>query len=286
MRTTARFLAILVVIFTLALPTKAWTPIPSLTFYGSLTDEFGWPYQSDVSVDIYAQGVKILSREITPAIGVDYNYLIRVPYGTPGGREYSPDVVIMGETVTVKIVDLKTSVTLITTNFVCNLPAGTVVNFNAWAGQDSLEDGLPDDLRHWIWSALGRNEAFKVHNYRSSDDSDGDGVNNLDEYLGGTDPANAEDMLKIFVARTPNPDVVQLTFFSVPGKVYQVSVGVVTSEGAFWKPTRFASAPGGLATELETLGTGQYLSLTVPIDQGSNLLRIAVPVRRGFKVLP
>ncbi len=286
MRFISLFLGMLSLADLTAPSPKAAMPMPSLIFYGTLSDEFGWPYQSDVVVDVYADGLKIMSQEITPALGRDYTFVVRVPYGTPGGADYSPDVVTPGDTVSVKIASLDRSVTLISTNFVCNLPAGSVINFNASAGADSLGDGLPDELRRWIWSNLGKGEAFQAYNYRGSDDSDGDGVSNLDEYLAGTDPANAADSLNVYVATGSRPNVAQLTFYSVPGKVYFIEHGELGPEGMVWTKALLSTGPDVPPNQSQIVGTGHFLSIFVGVGDELSLFRVTVPVRLGFRVLP
>ncbi len=286
MRITSFFFGIWSAAFLAVLQLHAATPMPSLIFFGTLSDEFGWPYQSDVVVDVYAEGLKIMSQEITPALGRDYTFVLRVPYGSPGGADYSPDVVTPGDNVSIKIATLDRSVTLISTNFVCNLPAGSVVNFNAAAGADSLGDGLPDELRRWIWSNLGKGEAFQSYNYRGEDDSDGDGVSNLDEYLAGTDPANAADSLNVYVSKSPRADLAQLTFYSVPGKVYLIERGVFGPQGMVWTRALVGTSPDSAADQSQAVGTGHFLSVFVGVGDDVSLFRVTVPVRSGFRVLP
>jgi hypothetical protein len=253
-----------------------------------LIDEFGWPYPADDYVEIYADGVKIMTHNLSSAVGTDYNFLVRVPYDS-GGRlgDYSPDVISPGDNVKINLVDNGAGLTVISTNFICNLPPGAVVNFNAGSGVDSLGDGLPDALRQVIWSALGNGTAFDPTKIRASDDSDGDGVSNLNEFLAGTDPSNPDDVLKVIIATTSYPDVAQLTFFSVPGKPYQVQIGQLTASGINWIQTPFASNPNAGATLTEAIGTGHFLSVFVPTSTETQLFRIVVDVLpSGGRLIP
>ena len=267
---------------------QAGLPLPSLTFFGMFLDEFGWPYPTDDYVEVYADGLKILSKNLSDATGNDYNFLVRIPYDS-GGRfnDYSPDVITPGDNVTIKLIDNGTGQTVLSTNFVCNLPPGSVVTFNASSGTDSLGDGLPDDLRRWIWSAIGDGTAFDPTKVRASDDSDGDGVSNLNEFLAGTDPANAEDLLKVLLSRSSNSNVAQLTFFSVPGKRYQVQSGILKNGESVWTTAGFANSPDATSFYSEVRGTGHFLSLFLPATDTSHFFRVVVtPSLSGARILP
>ncbi|HTI69172.1 MAG TPA: hypothetical protein VMF06_04370 [Candidatus Limnocylindria bacterium] len=288
MRKIAQVFCWLVVSVILTFRGTAGLPLPSLTFYGMFLDEFGWPYSTDDYVEVYANGVRIFSHNLTSSVGKDYNFLARVPYDS-GGRfeDYSPDVISPGDSVTVDLVDNGTGSTVISTNFICNLPPGTVVNINAMSGVDSLGDGLPDDLRRWIWAVLGGGGPFDASQIRATDDSDGDGVSNLNEFLAGTDPANAEDVLKVVIDKAPGSPLAQLSFFSVPGKPYKVERGQFTSSGVVWSTATFSSNPASNETLQEAVGTGHSLSLFVPASDDTSFFRVVVNARkRGATILP
>jgi hypothetical protein len=98
-------------------------------------------------------------------------------------------------------------------------------------GEDENLDGLPDDWQALYWSA-----PFPAPNV----DSDGDGASNASEFLAGTDPTNAESVLKTWLTRSLQGP--RLNWNTQPGFIYQVQ----TSEdfGSSWSnfgPARFAS---------------------------------------------
>ena len=288
MRKIALLLSLFAMAAVVAPNARAGMPLPSLTFYGMFLDEFGWPYPTDDVVEIYAQNVKVLTQTLRSAVGKDYNFIARVPYDS-GGKlgDYSPDVISPGDNVAITLRDSGTGLIVLSTNFVCNLPAGSVINFNSRSGTDSIGDGLPDELRQWIWSALGDGSPFDPSKVSASDDSDGDGVSNLNEFLAGTDPANAEDVLKVVISKPDNSDVAQLTFFSVPGKPYQVQTGEFSGGNMVWTTAPFASSPDLTASLTEAVGTGHLLSLFVPAADDTHLFRLVVnPRPRGAFLLP
>lgn len=264
----------------------AGLPLPSLTFYGLFLDEFGWPYSIDDYVEVRTAGKHILSHPLVATEGRDFNFLVRIPYDS-GGRsaDYSAGAISPGETVSLRLIDSRSGAVVIQTNFVCNLPPGAVVRFDSSSGGDSLGDGLPDELRLWLWETHGDGSAFDPAKWRAGDDTDGDGVNNLDEYRAGTDPANSEDLLKVAIATTDRPGVARLTFYSVPGKVYQLEGGVPGANGLEMRPVVFARSPEDAAIISEVVGTGHVLSVFVPAGDASQILRVRVNVRQQGAVL-
>jgi len=277
---------ILAALIFLAAPDRAGAPMPSLTFYGLLVDEFGWPYETNVRVDIFSAGDQIFSKSIAPARGRDYNFLVRIPYdsGTTA-TSYTSDAIVPGELVNVKIVALDSGAVLVNTNLVVNFPAGAVFNINLTAGTDSVGDGLPDELRRWIWLNTGVLGPFDPKNIRAQDDSDFDGVSNLDEFRAGTDPANKDDVLQLEVTDSGVPNVGKLTFYSVPGKTYQIRAGDLSADN-IWSAATFANSPTGPATFTEFVGTGHFVDLFVPTHGLNSFYRIFVAGRKPSGLVP
>jgi hypothetical protein len=166
-------------------------------------------------------------------------------------------------------------------------PPGTVLNINLSSGTDSLGDGLPDELRYWIWQSLGLPGPFDPTQITASMDSDGDGVSNLNEFLAGTDPANASDVFKITMTQSGVPNVGQVTFFSVPSKTYEIQAGQVTAETTIWTNALFASSPTGDPTNSSLIGTGHFISAFVPADNTNFVYRVSITnPPSGARVVP
>ena len=90
--------------------------------------------------------------------------------------------------------------------------------FQVVPSRSSVNDTIPD-----AWRALYFGGDGTTTNSQScaTCDADNDGVNNLQEFLAGTNPTNATSALKL-VAMNPNPSNTVANFLSATGAVYQV----------------------------------------------------------------
>lgn len=98
-------------------------------------------------------------------------------------------------------------------------------------GADKNFDGLPDDWQETYWTA----KPYPA----GGEDSDGDGVRNLDEWLAGTDPTDASSVLRITWKATALG--IQIEWPTKAGYVYQLQS---SSDGTSWKSVggpRFAA---------------------------------------------
>jgi hypothetical protein len=81
--------------------------------------------------------------------------------------------------------------------------------------EDSDRDGLPDE-----WEKLH----FEDLTQHATDDPDQDGLINRAELRAGTNPKDAESVLRLLGVTPTRPAGVELRWSAVPGKVYQVQV--------------------------------------------------------------
>ncbi len=128
-------------------------------------------------------------------------------------------------------------------------PAGTG---RTW-GADRNFDGLPDDWQEQWWPGgpyPGGNE-----------DSDGDGVRNLDEWLAGTDPTDPGSRLVVSAEVTALG--LRITWPTEPGFIYQLQS---SADGRNWSPVgdpRFAAGDSDSVTLPATEGVAFYRVLRV-----------------------
>lgn len=94
---------------------------------------------------------------------------------------------------------------------ICSLSSS--VSGTTW-GADENADGLPDDWQALHFGSLESSWPSPIT------DSDGDGKSDRDEFLSGTSPVDAGDVLKTSISESPNGKV--LSWNSKPGALYQV----------------------------------------------------------------
>ncbi|MBI3415830.1 MAG: hypothetical protein HY043_11030 [Verrucomicrobia bacterium] len=92
-------------------------------------------------------------------------------------------------------------------------PLSAAVNAKTW-GEDANFDGLPDDWQARYWGA----DAAKWP--VPGADTDGDGASNLQEFLAGTDPTNAQSVLRTRIINSDHGP--RLEWNSEPGVMVQV----------------------------------------------------------------
>lgn len=127
--------------------------------------------------------------------------------------------------------------------------------------RDTDGDGIPDG---WMRDHFGHTDPQAGDRSRAGDDADGDGQDNLAEYLAGTNPGNPASRFAVTgVARQPGGGFT-LTWSSVPGKVYQVRAAD-SLEGAFLPVggTVQATASSTSYTDHPPAGPRRFYQVTV-----------------------
>ncbi len=127
--------------------------------------------------------------------------------------------------------------------------------FGYWVDSDG--DGIPD---WWMMKYFGHPTGQAGDLSLASDDADGDGASNLQEYLAGTDPNNPGSVFRL-AAVAPGNGTISLTWPAAPGRSYQIQYKT-NLDDAVW-----LTAPGSLSV----IGSqGYYLA---PADQPCNFYR-------------
>lgn len=116
------------------------------------------------------------------------------------------------------------------------------MNLNIISPPDTNSNGLPDD-----WEL-----AYGVSDPGADDD--GDGVSNIDEYAGNTNPTNASSVFKIISAAPRTNGVFDLTWSSVGGTRYRVEFSNGGSNSG--AGGGFSEIVRGLASEMDSNPVG------------------------------
>jgi Tol biopolymer transport system component len=136
---------------------------------------------------------------------------------------------------------------------------GASVDVNA-ALVDSDSDGIPD---WWLVKYFGHATGQEGDLSRASDDADGDGVSNLNEYYAGMSPVNSASVFRLW-SDAPVDSTMALTWPAVMGKSYQVEYKTNLTDSVW------LTAPGNVWV---TGGQGYYLA---PAAQPHTFYRVLV----------
>jgi hypothetical protein len=117
---------------------------------------------------------------------------------------------------------------------------------------DTDSDGVPDN---WMLAHFGHPTGQAGDKSRATDDADGDGLTNAQEFMAGLDPNNPNSVLRITSVSQSGGNVL-VGFASVSGKVYQLQYRDDLVAGN-WSPL-----VDGI------LGTGSTLQITDPSANG------------------
>ncbi len=255
-----------------ALLAIAGLPVPSFVYYGEVVDAYGWPLTSDVPAYLIA---RVNGRECGRSLihegrGPGINYRVEVPIG--GGHVERP-----GDPVTFVLAMNGVEHPAMDPSQVPVVgQAGGLVRCNLCIGSDADHDGLPDEWESRIIGSSGgvfTNLAQVV----GTDDFDGDGVNNRDEFLAGTDPTWDVEVLRIQEIRmVPAAGRMGVAFFSVPGKTYRVTAAD-DMQGVFRSFPLATTETGATGADFWR-GTGYYswLYIDIPANTPLRFLRVEV----------
>ncbi len=100
-------------------------------------------------------------------------------------------------------------------------------------GEDSDGDGLPDAWERALIAALGG--GLTLEDIRPNDDTDGDGISNLQEYLAGTYAFDPQDGFRLNIVDHANGNPV-LEFLAIRGRSYALEA---SSDLQSWNPAQF-----------------------------------------------
>jgi len=210
------------------------------------------------SISAYdAKGERLAATKTVFRDGVRDNYALRIPLATAPADSFA----VQSDVLTIDATDDSGRTwSGVVANAVCGA-AGTVRRVDIVLGEDldgdHIDDALFEELRDQ-WEASDYWRAGET--FDPNADYDGDGVSTIDEAYAGTNPFEANDVLRI-IDYAHAADGARLTFGAVAGRAYTL-VSTTNLTNAIWKEEPFA-LPGE-----ETLGK----SVTVPSTRAGGVI--------------
>lgn len=198
---------------------EAFPPAPHHTFYGMVRDELGRPLEGDKVEVLFetSSGRLVRARADLQIPGINYRLRVPMDSGTTVDL-YNP--VAMRYAMPYKIRVRVGAQIYLPIEMVGDLgkmgqPGGDTL-LNLTLGEDSDGDGLPDA---WERALLAQGQGLGDIN--PNDDTDGDGMSNLDEYISGNYAFDKDDGLRLDIVQKVEGGAV-LEFMGIQGRTYTV----------------------------------------------------------------
>lgn len=238
----------------------AFPPALPHTVYGMVRDELGNPLTAGATIILEsASGVKVfgvVSGLLEP--GVNYRLSVPLDAGLTSAA-YRPTALNPRAPfkIRVKIGSVSYLPIEMSRDFAALGEPGKRTLLNLTLGEDSNGDGLPD-----AWQRRVNSDLSKV---APGDDSDKDGISNLDEYLAGTYAYDPDSGFVLDIIRN-EADAPLLEFTAINGRSYSLQGSTDLGQ---WSPVQFRLVAAG--------SEGQPLSTYVAGDIRRVQVQVATP---------
>jgi len=243
----------------------AYPPAPHHTLYGIVRNEVGDPINL-ASGDVYLEtpsGVQLRSSVVSGLEpGVNYRLEVPMDSGTAADiNAYMPTALkpFWQFKLKVQIGQLTYLPIEMVGNFAQIGQPSLKTRIDLTLGVDSDGDGLPDAWEQTLIDIYGGT----LGGIGPGDDTDGDGIKNIDEYIAGTYAFDPEDGFKLSILSATNGHS-QLEFLGIRGRSYTIQESPTMEQ---WTTSKFRFVTSGVPGPLQT----SYRATDV------RLLRVEVP---------
>lgn len=194
---------------------KSFPPAPDHLFIGMVKDEFGNPLAGkNVVVYLEADSRLIAKSRVYQRTLAGINYILSVPLDAGlTGDLYKAKAMHAEMPFVIRVKVGKQSylpIEMVGDLSKMGEPSGQT-HLNLTLGEDKDEDGLPD-----AWE-----KAQGFGDIRPEEDSDGDGMSNLDEYISGNYAYDKKDGLRLKIIGEHQGNSI-LEFMAIRGRTYKV----------------------------------------------------------------
>lgn len=254
----------------------AGLPQPMCIYYGQACDGYGLPYTTNASVILLHGTNEIARHTIGGSLSPGVNFALNVHLDDGrSATDYSPRALHSGDFVSIVVRDQQGQKTIMESQVVPSVgKPGDIVTVNVTAATDADNDGLPDqwEMELIAWSD---GQFHTLNDVVGSDDFDGDGMSNLEEYRAGTFAFLDYDYFYIEQGGTTPNRHLCLTVLSVPGKIYSALCATNLAHPT-WQTCSFSLTDTGPLQVTPAEGNGNWLSLYIPIDEPARFFRLTV----------
>lgn len=207
------------------------------TVYGTVRDELGNPLNhtgAEVLLDV--GGTTSVKAAVAPSPEPGVNYRLAIPVDAGATADlYKPSALrptvpfrmrVKIGTATYLPIEMTGAAHLLTR-------PGESSRVDLTLGLDSDGDGIPDAWERALMQMLGGN--LSLGDIRPGDDSDADGLSNLDEYLAGTYAFDPADGFALAI-QPETGDRTVLEFTAIRGRSYTILASATMND---WTPVSF-----------------------------------------------
>lgn len=248
---------------------QAYPPLPHHEIYGMVRTEDGEPVaNSSAIVQLETQNGIQVSGFVVPLLDSGINFRLDIPMDafiepTP----YVPDALTFMEPFKLKVIIGSTTYLPIemSGDFSYLGQSGKTTRIDLTLGEDSDGDGLPDMWENIVISRLDAD--LVLSDINPEDDSDQDGMSNLDEYIAGTYAFDNRDFFALEIKEIKEDSLV-LEFLAIKGRTYEIKRSTNLNT---WDAVSFSVPVVGaeLIATYPANNTG-LVQVEVPVEQNSN----------------
>ena len=266
-----RFLFLGGLVLSVVFPAFAYPPAPDHVIFGTVRDEKGKVLGAGEGVVIAYSGTTEIVRISTNVLGDDRtNFILRIPMDSGRmGSPYKATALLPASPITFRVMigsvaNVPIEVSRIP--FSIGTPGGRT-RVDLTLGVDTDGDGLPDA---WERTLIDRDNSGRLKtlaDVRPGDDSDNDGLTNMQEFLLGTYALDKLDGLALSIVAVENGRA-RLRFATIPGRTYSIRSSTDLNS---WGEQPFSLGPSASAVQASFVGSDITLvDVWAPLPPGGS----------------